>query len=95
MTTVKTAQLYVKGNLVENVKKAENIDKESGEVKKAHNSLQFLMITQKGLEILKCKDTNGIYKEAKKGTDLEVPVRVTTSNMGNTYYEVVELEEAK
>jgi len=86
--SVKTAQLSVKGNLVSIVIKEQKTNETSGEVVPEHIRLEFLMITSKGMEFIKVKDIQSKYKGLKIGEEVEVPIRVTASNMGTTFYEV-------
>ena len=82
------SELNIKGVLVNNVEK-ESTDEKSGVISVTHY-LYFMMNNQKGLENVKVKDPLGLYKSLEVGKPCEVPVRVTMSQMGTTFYEVAE-----
>lgn len=88
MANIKTASLIVKGNLLAKIIKDETVNPETGIVIPEHLQLQFIMLTHKGVEFLKVKDIDSKFKDLVEGQDCEIPVRVTASNMGQTYYEV-------
>jgi len=81
------AKLLVKGKLGFIVQKPESF-KENGVVVPAHIQLQFFVKNEKGLDLVKVKDSLSKFSNLKEGQDVEIPVRVTASSMGQTFYEV-------
>lgn len=88
MANIKTASLIVRGaiaNVIEKPQRANN----DGVIVPQHLQINFAMITPKGLELIKVKDLNSIHKDKKDGQEVEILVRVTASQNGQTYYEAV------
>ena len=88
MSTIKTAGLYVKGAIANIVPKPQRAN-DLGVVTPAHLQINFAMLTPKGLELIKVKDLYSIHKDKKDGQEVEIAVRVTASQNGQTYYEAV------
>ena len=80
------SNLVVKGLLV-NRNLKETIDEKTGVVTKT-NYLYFMMNNQKGLENVKVKDAELQFLSLEIGKVVEIPIRVTMSSMGQTFYEV-------
>lgn len=88
MSTIKTAGLFVTGSIANVIVKPSRI-RESGEVVPEHLQLNFAFVNAKGLELIKVKDLGSIHKDKKDGQDVSIPVRVTMSQNGQTYYEAL------
>ncbi len=78
--------LSINGMLVNKTLKETTIEG-TGEVVKT-GYLFFMMNNQKGLENVKVKDSELAYKDLEIGKPCTVPIRVTMSQMGTTFYEV-------
>jgi hypothetical protein len=78
--------LNINGVLVnKNIK--ESTDEKTGLITKI-GYLYFMMNNQKGLENVKVKDSELLYQDLEIGKLCSVPIRVTMSQMGSTFYEV-------
>lgn len=78
--------LNINGVLVnKNIK--ESTDEKTGLITKI-GYLYFIMNNQKGLENVKVKDSELLYQDLEIGKPCSVPIRVTMSQMGSTFYEV-------
>jgi hypothetical protein len=78
--------LSINGILVnKNVK--ETTIEGTGEIVKT-GYLFFMMNNQKGLENVKVKDSDLTFQDLEIGKPCTVPIRVTMSQMGTTFYEV-------
>ncbi len=78
--------LNINGVLVNKTIK-ESVDEKSGEITR-NGYLYFMMNNQKGLENVKVKDSELVFKDLEIGKPCTVPIRVTMSQMGTTFYEV-------
>jgi len=91
MSSKMFSELQIKGVLVNKVLK-ESVDEKTGVISSTH-FLYFMMNNQKGLENVKVKDPLGQYTTLEIGKPCVIPIRVTASNMGSTFYEVAEQVE--
>lgn len=48
----------------------------------------FVSLNQKGLELIKVKDIDSIYKNLEINKIAKLPIRVTMSDKGTTFYEI-------
>ena len=78
--------LNINGMLVNKTIK-ETVIEGTGEVVK-NGYLYFMMNNQKGVETVKVKDPELLFKDLEIGKSCTVPIRVTMSQMGTTFYEV-------
>jgi hypothetical protein len=89
MSTIKTANLKVEGAIANIIIKPSRTDQKTGQVTPEHLQINFAMLSSKGLELIKVKDINSIHKDKKDGQEVSIPVRVTMSQNGQTYYEAL------
>lgn len=82
------SHLTIKGQLLNNVF-TEKLNENTGEMERK-NTLHFIMNNQKGVEPVKVKDSKCLYRDLEINKIHEIPIRVTSSNMGVTTYEVAE-----
>lgn len=78
--------LNINGTLVNKTIKETLIEGTGEVVKKGY--LFFMMNNQKGVETVKVKDPELAFQDLEIGKPCTVPIRVTMSQMGTTFYEV-------